>query len=129
MQRFRRFVTLIFTWWNGTTVGTALYTYRKGVRVGSDAQGNIYYEHRLDPSRRWVVFAREAEATEVEARWHGWLHGSRDAPPLDAAKAHRWEKPHLPNRTGTPKAYIAERPASKHLVSPSSADYVSWKPK
>ncbi|MEM9522518.1 MAG: NADH-ubiquinone oxidoreductase subunit NDUFA12 family protein, partial [Pseudomonadota bacterium] len=49
------------TWWNGQTLGTQLFTARKGVKVGEDAQGNIYYETR-DGKRRWVIFNGEAEA-------------------------------------------------------------------
>ncbi len=31
-----------FTWWNGQTLGTQLFTWRKGEKVGEDAQGNIH---------------------------------------------------------------------------------------
>ena len=31
------------TWWNGQTLNTQLYTWRKGVRVGEDDQGNVCY--------------------------------------------------------------------------------------
>ena len=33
----------IFTWWDGATVGTALFSALKGEQVGTDAQGNTYY--------------------------------------------------------------------------------------
>ena len=33
----------IFTWWNGATFGTWLFTKRKGSKVGEDHQGNVYY--------------------------------------------------------------------------------------
>ena len=51
----------IFTWWDGATIGTSLWTARNGVRVGEDAQGNVYYEgKKVDPvlryQRRWVHF-------------------------------------------------------------------------
>ena len=45
----------IFTWWNGATIGTRLFTARKGVRVGEDGQGNVYYRSR-DGKRRWVIY-------------------------------------------------------------------------
>ena len=32
------FVNRIFTWWNGQTLGTQLWTWRKGQKVGEDAQ-------------------------------------------------------------------------------------------
>ena len=31
------------TWWNSQTLNTQLFTWRKGVRVGEDGEGNIYY--------------------------------------------------------------------------------------
>ena len=42
------FSTLIraVTWWNGQTLNTQLYTWRKGQKVGEDAQGNIFYQSR-----------------------------------------------------------------------------------
>ena len=33
----------IFTWWDGATIGTALSSWRHGVKVGTDAQGNAYF--------------------------------------------------------------------------------------
>ena len=36
----------IFTWWNGQTVGTLLYTLFFGKFVGKDQTGNKYYENR-----------------------------------------------------------------------------------
>jgi len=32
----------LFTWWNGSTVGTNLYTFLKGKKVGEDYFGNSY---------------------------------------------------------------------------------------
>ena len=36
----------LFTWWNGSTVGTNLYTFLKGKKVGEDHFGNYYYESK-----------------------------------------------------------------------------------
>ncbi len=63
----------LFTWWNRQTLNTRFYTWRKGVLVGDDAQGNVFYQTR-DGKRRWVIFAGECEASRVGADWHGWLH-------------------------------------------------------
>ena len=30
------------TWWNGSTIGTQIFTARHGVRVGEDAAGNVF---------------------------------------------------------------------------------------
>ena len=38
--------TELFAWWTGNTIGTRLYTWRKGERVGEDGLGNVYYQER-----------------------------------------------------------------------------------
>ena len=37
------FLLKIFTWWNGQTFGTQLWTWRFGELVGEDEQGNRYF--------------------------------------------------------------------------------------
>ena len=32
------------TWWNGQTLNTQLFTWRRGVKVGEDDAGNMFYE-------------------------------------------------------------------------------------
>ncbi len=119
----------IFTWWDGATIGTQVYTKRAGRRVGEDAEGNIYYAAKKG-GRRWVIYNGPAEASRVPAEWHGWLHHTTDLLPDDApVPARSWEKPHLPNLTGTASAY-----APKGAISSSgpraraTGDYEAWKP-
>jgi NADH:ubiquinone oxidoreductase subunit len=115
------------TWWNGQTLGTQLFTWRKGVRVGEDAQGNIYYR-TADGLRRWVIFNGEAEASRVSPEWHGWLHHTWDSAPTEAPMVHKaWERPHVENLTGTPAAYAP--PGSLRQVEPVvRKDYEAWRP-
>jgi hypothetical protein len=35
------------TWWNGQTLNTQFYTWRRGVKVGEDAQGNAFFTTKL----------------------------------------------------------------------------------
>lgn len=121
------FLKRIVTWWNGQTLGTQLYTARKGVKVGEDDQGNVYYETR-DRKRRWVIFNGEAEASRVAPDWHGWLHHTWDQPPTKAPLAHKpWEKPHQENLTGTPAAYVPL--GSLRRTEPvARRDYEAWQP-
>ena len=53
------------TWWNGQTLNTQFFTWRKGVKVGDDSQGNCFYKNR-DDSRRWVIYNGEVEASRVD---------------------------------------------------------------
>ncbi len=116
-----------FTWWNSQTWGTALHTARKGVKVGEDGQGNVYYRTADDRSR-WVIFNGEAEASRVPTEWFGWLHRTWDKPPTeDSPKRHAWEKPSLPNLTGTPFAY-APPGSLRRADPPKRQDYEAWTP-
>lgn len=118
-----------------TSIGTKLYTWRNGERVGEDEYGNVYYTEKKprDPARpkRWVVYAddRDVEASLVPAAWHGWLHGYAENPPSDSDPKWAWQKPHKPNLTGTPDAY---RPPGHDARggerAPASGDYEAWSP-
>ncbi|MBY0422448.1 MAG: NADH:ubiquinone oxidoreductase subunit NDUFA12 [Parvularculaceae bacterium] len=126
----------MFTWWNSTTFGTSFTLWRRRARlIGSDEQGNRYFEERQPSAsdgrlRRWVVYHGVAEASRVPPDWHGWLHHTFDEPPTSSPlKRRAFEKDHLPNMTGTPLAY--KPPGS--LARPDSgkgvpADYEAWSP-
>ncbi|MCF1709485.1 NADH:ubiquinone oxidoreductase subunit NDUFA12 [Tabrizicola sp. J26] len=121
------FLKRLVTWWNGQTLGTQLFTARRGVKVGEDDQGNIYYETR-DGKRRWVIYNGEAEASRVSPEWHGWLHHTWNDPPTKSPLKHKaWEKPHQENLTGTLAAYAP--PGSIRRPDPVvRADYEAWQP-
>jgi NADH:ubiquinone oxidoreductase subunit len=124
----------IFTWWNGATLGTLFDIGRRGVLVGSDEQGNRYYEDRR-PSlegrkRRYVMYDGLAEASRVPPDWHGWLHYTVAEPPTIAPlKRQKWEKAHMPNLTGTRWAYRPKGSLAREGVrQASSSDYEAWAP-
>jgi len=133
----KQFLLKFFTWWNGQTFGTQLWTWRFGELVGTDEQGNRYYRTRggqIDPTlnfeRRWVVYNGYAEASRIPPSWHGWIHHTVDLPPTEQNYTPReWEKPHVPNMTGTPAAY---RPTGSTLASgrrpKATGDYQPWTP-
>ena len=122
-----KFLKRIFAWWDGQTIGTQLYTWRKGRLVGEDEQGNRFYQ-TADGKRRWVIYNGEVEASRISPDWHGWLHGTFDEPPTRAPLQHKpWEKPHHPNLTGTPAAYAP--PGSMRRPQPViRKDYEAWQP-
>lgn len=120
----------IFTWWNGTTIGTSLFTRLHGEQVGEDDKGNVYYRN-ADDTRRWVIFASDTEASNVSAEWYGWMHHTFEEPPTVAPlREWPWQKDRLPNRTGTDDAY---RPPGSLVAlgrERPSADkpYTAWVP-
>jgi NADH:ubiquinone oxidoreductase subunit len=114
-------------------IGTWLFTYLHGRSVGTDAQGNRYYEERKKrPSalrqRRWVLFAGAEEASAIPPEWHAWMHYTTDAPIIEKNRR-PWQKPHLPNLTGTALAY---RPPGHDYQgghrAPATGDYEAWTP-
>lgn len=123
----------IFTWWNGQTLGTRFHTWRKGRKVGQDQFGNIYYEGGTDSegrTRRWVIYNGLAEASSIPPGWHGWMHHRVATPPSAENYASRdWEKPHIPNMTGTAKAYRPRGSVLGHAERPRvTGDYDAWTP-
>ncbi|MEM9872850.1 MAG: NADH:ubiquinone oxidoreductase subunit NDUFA12 [Pseudomonadota bacterium] len=115
------------TWWNSQTIGTQVFTWRKGERVGEDSEGNVFYRTR-DDAKRWVIFNGEAEASRVDPEWHGWLHRTWDEPPTERPlKRKEWEKPHQPNLTGTTLAYAPAGSIRKAKPADRS-DYEAWSP-
>lgn len=116
------------TWWNGSTLNTQFYTWRKGQLVGEDEQGNRFYQ-TADGKRRWVIYNGEAEASRISPDWHGWLHHTYAEPPVKAPLRHKpWEKPHKENLTGTRLAYVP--PGSILRAEPAEpCDYEAWQPK
>ena len=126
----------IFTWWNGATIGARWTIAKRGVLVGEDEFGNRYYEAKDNSDsydgrlRRWVIYNGYAEASRVPPDWHGWLHHTfEDAPSVTPMKSRAWEKPHLPNLTGTLHAYRPKGSIAKGGERASATgDYEAWKP-
>ena len=117
-----RNILRIFTWWDGQTLGTQLFTWRTGKLVGKDADGNRYYTSK-DGKRRWVIFANEVEATNVSVAWHGWLHGTTDEMPTGGSADHA-----IGNPTGTPDARVPALSLRGPDATAVVRDYEEWVP-
>ncbi|MHA1559326.1 MAG: NADH:ubiquinone oxidoreductase subunit NDUFA12 [Alphaproteobacteria bacterium] len=125
----RQLLLQIFTWWSGQTVGTRFHTWRKGTAVGSDDTGNRYYVD-TKTGRRWVIYDNLVEASKVPPGWNAWLHYTSDEAPSETDYQPRsWQKPHIPNMTGTPLAY---RPPGSIVTAKQrpqvTGDYDPWDP-
>lgn len=121
------FFLRLLTWWNGQTVGTQLFTWRKGTRVGEDDQGNVFYKS-ADDKKRWVIYNGEIQASRVSPDWHGWLHFTWNEPPTERPLARKaWEKSHIENLTGTPLAY-APIGSIRRTTPVARTDYEAWTP-
>src|ERR1700694_320489 len=99
-------------------LGTWLFTKMRGAFVGSDAEGNRYFQDRRVVAgrrrKRWVIYNGEAEASRVPPDWHGWLHNTTNTPPpAGGMPRQKWQKDHERNLTGTGQAY---RPPGHTLI-------------
>ena len=100
------------------TLGTWLFTKMRGEPVGTDAEGNHYYQDKRVIAgrrrRRWVMYNGVVEASRVPPEWDGWLHYTTDVVPP-------------PTLTGTDHAY---RPPGHTLVigDKPKPPYEAWRP-
>ena len=94
---------MLFTWWNGQTLGTFIKTLLFGKFVGKDAFGNRYYRNKND--ERWVIYSKNVEATKITSDWFLWMHHTIDKIPEKNEKKYLWQKKHLENMTGSKNAY------------------------
>ena len=117
----------IFTWWNGQTMGTRFFTWRKGEKVGEDNQGNVYYRSADD--RRWVIYNGAAEASRIPPGWHGWIHHRTNEVPDKSYEPREWQQAHKANPTGTAEAYRPDGSLYKPQASAEATrSYQAWQP-
>ena len=116
------FFKKFFVWWNQETIGTKLHTFVFGKFVGKDELGNKYYENRKK-TKRWVIYQSEIDASKIPNDWFSWMHFMKNKIEYNQdTKKYAWQKPHLPNLTGTDKAY---HPNKKN--EQIKKKYTSWK--
>lgn len=129
----------IFTWWDGATIGTSLWSAMNGEHVGTDYAGNTYYRAKkrvpagqpfAGSERRWVIYSGANDASNVPAEWHGWLHGSLEGvPESHLPPARIWEADYTPNVTGTASAYRPQGALEKGgRRAAATGDYEAWSP-
>jgi NADH:ubiquinone oxidoreductase subunit len=112
-----------------------IHTLFRGSCVGRDEFGNKYYRGKTRKSSqpkesRWVIYARDIEASQVPPQWHGWLHHQTDELPAEAERFRQpWQKPHQQNLTGTPQAYFPPGdPRGGGQRDQATGDYAAWRP-
>jgi NADH:ubiquinone oxidoreductase subunit len=125
---WKDFFLEILAWWRGNTWGTRLWARLYGKEVGSDEAGNVYFLGR--DGRRMVIYNGTAEATKIPPGWHAWMHRrTDDIPAAEEYRARSWEKPHVPNMTGTARAYRPDGSLLSKGERPRvTGDYDAWSP-
>jgi NADH:ubiquinone oxidoreductase subunit len=119
----------IFTWWDGATIGTAMFTLLNGSKVGTDDYGNVYYRSKKG-DRRWVIYNGPNDASRIPPDWYAWIHHTIEGlPEEELPPPPNFLKPPIPNLTGTPFAYrppgALERGGRR---APATGDYEAWTP-
>ena len=99
------FLKKIFTWWEGATLGTSLFVWRHGEKVGTDDLGNVYYRSKKG-DRRWVIYNGPNDAARIPPEWYSWIHHQIEGTPDESLPPPpKFLKAPTGNRTGTPDAY------------------------
>ncbi len=119
----------MFTWWEGASLGTALFSWRNGVKVGSDALGNSYFRAKKG-DRRWVIYKGSNDSSRIPPEWFSWIHHQIDGLPDDALPPpSKFQKAATGNLTGTGNAYRPSGALERGgLRQAASGDYQAWKP-
>ena len=113
-------IKIFFTWWKRQTFGTFLKTLFFGKYIGSDEQGNKYYQSKKN--ERWVIYDNNIEATKITSDWYLWMHHTINEIPKDNLKKFSWQKKHEENQTGTVKSYKPNKISKKQKKK-----YEIWK--
>ena len=101
-----------FTWWNGATWGTSLFTRRFGNEVGKDEAGNLYFQDKKNPARRWVIYDGANDGSRVPPAWQAWLRGTiEDLPEKAQSYVHLIE-----TATGVPVKWIGVGPEREATI-------------
>lgn len=119
-----------FTWWNGASWGTMIETRLRGEQVGEDAAGNLYFQGRKDPSRRWVIYKGSNDSSNVSPDWNAWLRGMiPNLPDKSLPPRFAYEREPKRNMTGSDEAW---RPSGSIAQggqrAPATGDYSAWTP-
>ncbi len=126
----KHFFKMLFTWWNGKTLGTLIYTWTSGIFVGVDSFGNKFYKSKND-KKRWVVYENESEASKIDPNWHGWIRFTVNKIPIDKYDTYKWEKAYIQNLTGLSSVYRPNQLTTEKNTKRSKieTDYSSWEPR
>ncbi len=114
-------IKIFFTWWKRQTFGTFLKTLFFGKYIGSDEQGNKYYQSKKN--ERWIIYNDDIEATKITSDWYLWMHHTTDQIPNNKSNKFQWQKKHLENQTGTNNRYNPVKIKKNNLKK----KYDTWK--
>lgn len=88
------------------SIGTILYSLLNGKKVGVDNKGNRFYVHKKNKKKRWVLYKKQIDPTNLEVKWQIWLtEADKDKETIIDKPMLKWQKNQKANLTGTPDSY------------------------
>jgi len=111
-------------------IGTILYSFLKGKKVGQDQQGNRFYIHRNNKKKRWVLYKKLVDPTSLEVKWQIWLTETNMNEEVTSSNVnYKWQKNKKANQTGTPEAYHPgnETSTERKIIHKQNKNTI-WKP-
>ena len=87
-------------------LGTLIYSFLFGKKVGQDKNGNKFYINKYNSKKKWVIYNKLVDPTSLMVVWQIWLTNKKKDLPIELnSKNHIWQKERKPNYSGTKKSY------------------------
>ena len=111
-------------------IGTILYSLLHGKEIGRDQEGNKFYIHKKNKKKRWVLYKKQIDPTNLEVEWQIWLTKSdKDKEIIINKPSFIWQKNKKANLTGTIDSYNPAKISNKEKMYLDKKNKNSvWKP-
>ena len=111
-------------------IGTTLYSFLNGKKIGEDNQGNKFYVHKKNNLKRWVLYKKQIDPTNLEIEWQIWLtEYDKDKEIIINNPSYKWQKNKKANLTGSLDSYHpADRSEKEKIYSDEKNKNSVWKP-
>ena len=111
-------------------IGTILYSLLNGKKIGEDNQGNKFYIHKKNNKKKWVLYKKQIDPTNLEIEWHiGLTTTTKDKEIVINKPSFKWQKNKKSNLTGTIDSYHPANKTNKKKMYINKKNKNSvWKP-
>ena len=112
------------------SIGTLIYSLFHGKKVAEDKNGNKFFRHKRNKSKRWVLYNETVDPTILEVKWQVWLTDINEhAEPFEIAREFKWQKSIEANKTGTNFSYHPRKDLKSDIIVKKNENIQStWDP-
>ena len=112
------------------SIGTLLYSFFFGIKVGEDKSGNRFFRHKKNKKKRWVLYNKIVEPTNLEVKWQVWLTDiNNHVEPVQIVKEFKWQKKIEANKTGTALSYHPRKNIKNNIIVKKNKNIkATWDP-